>query len=225
MTRTQPNSRLRLATLWVLLVCCQGDSAYASGSLARGPGDRRVEVPLSTAWIPIGERRQLKTLDVGLTDSNGRASQLGDLVDKPVLITFFYTRCENSRKCSAAVGRLAALQRRLAEVGMDRRVRLLAITYEPQFDTSERIGRYATARGLELGEDALTVRLDSVRHQQVVDELQAPVNYNAEWVNTHGVELSLLDAKGRLVRKYTTILWDNDQVTDDLKRILAERQQ
>ncbi|MEA2604898.1 MAG: hypothetical protein QOF89_5890 [Acidobacteriota bacterium] len=190
----------------------------ASGSSPAAPG-----IPLFTPWVPAGQRSRLQNMDVAFKDQDGRAGVLGDLVNKPVVITFFYTRCQNSTKCSLAVSRLGALQRQLAQAGMEDKVRLLAITYEPQFDTPERIHRYATDRGLRLGENALALELDGERHQRLVDELQAPVNYNAGWVNAHGVELSLLDAGGRLVRKYHTLLWDNDQVMKDLKRVLAEK--
>ena len=64
-------------------------------------------------------------------------------------------------------------------------------------------------------------RMDSTFN--FVDEIQAPANYNAGWINTHGVELSLLDRSGRVVRKYHTVLWDNDQVVKDLQQVLAEK--
>ena len=122
-----------------------------------------------------------------------------------------------------AVSQLAALQRQLTQAALDDKVRLVAITYEPQFDTPERMNRYAAARGLQLGEDAVAVQLDSERQQQLVDELLAPVSYNAGWVNSHGLEASLIDAHGRLVRKYTTLLWRNDVAIEDLRRVVAER--
>jgi protein SCO1/2 len=198
-------------------------SALAPGpSGVLGSSPEAAGIPLFTPWVPAGERNRLQNLDIAFKDQDGRSGVLGHLVDKPVLITFFYTRCQNSRKCSMAVSRLGALQRHLAQAGIADKVRLLAITYEPQFDTPDRINRYATDRGLRLGENALALQLDAERHQRLVDELQAPVNYNAGWVNAHGVELSLLDAGGRLVRKYTTVLWDNDQVEKDLKRVMTE---
>jgi cytochrome oxidase Cu insertion factor (SCO1/SenC/PrrC family) len=49
------------------------------------------------------------------------------------------------------------------------------------------------------------------------------VNFSAGWVNTHGVELSLVDAQGRIVRQYETTIWDNDQVVADVQRLMAER--
>jgi protein SCO1 len=203
-----------VAALFTVLVPCLSG---ALGALEE-PG-----IPLWTPWVPTAERSRLQGLDIAFKDQDGRSGTLGNLIDRPVLVTFFYSRCLNSRKCSMAVNRMGALQRRLAEDGMDGKVRLLAITYEPQFDTPERINRYATDRGLRLGENALALQLDTARHQQLVDELQAPVNYNAGWVNAHGVELSLLDAKGRLVRKYHTVLWDNDQVAKDVREVLAGR--
>ena len=108
-----------------------------------------------------------------------------------------------------AVSQLGALQRQLARAGIADQVRLLAISYEPQYDTPERINRYAIDRGFCLGENALALQLDGAHQQQLIDELQAPVSFNAGWVNTHGVGLSLLDAQGRLAAYHTA--WDNDR--------------
>lgn len=210
---------------WALLL------AYLALGASHARGDQPVAeasagvsaAPLYTEWVPAGQRTRLRNLDVAFKDHDGRPGVLGALVDKPVLITFFYTRCQNARKCSMAVSRLGTLQRQLAQAGIGDQVRLLAISYEPQFDTPERINRFATDRGLRLGENALAIQIDGDRLQRLIDELQAPVNYNAGWVNTHGVELSLLDAGGGLVRKYHTLLWDNDQVEKDLRRVLSER--
>jgi len=183
---------------------------------------KALGAPLFTEWIPASRRRRLHNADIALKDQDGRDRTLADLLDQPALITFFYSRCQNAEKCSIAMSQLALLQRQLKQIGIEKRVRLIAITYEPQFDTPERMNRFATDRGLRLGEHALTIQLDGKRHQQFVDEMLAPVNYNSGWVNTHGVELSLVDARGQLVRKYTTLLWRNEQVVKDLKRVMAE---
>ena len=168
-----------------------------------------------------GDRR-LRHLDIAYTDHDGRSGTLDKLFDRPVLVTFFYSRCQNGKKCSLAVSHLGALQRQLAQSGLSDRVRLLAISYEPQFDTPERINRFATDRGLRLGTDALALQLDAARETQLTDDLEAPVNFSAGWVNTHGVELSLVDAGGRIVRQYQTTMWDNDQVVGDVKKLLAQ---
>jgi protein SCO1/2 len=182
-----------------------------------------LTIATASPWLPASKRTRVNNLDVAFRDHDGRAGVLRNVVDRPSVITFFYTRCQNAKKCSMAVNRLGGLQRQLAKAGLDDDVRLLAISYEPQFDTPERIHRFATDRGFRVGDHALALQLDATRHQKLVEELQAPANYNAGWINTHGVELSLLDRHGRVVRKYHTMLWDNAQVIEDLKRLVAER--
>jgi len=207
------STRLVLAALGCLLPGVSSATDTLSSSL---------RVPLYTAWVPAAQRSYLHNLDIAFKDHNGQPGELRDLMNKPTVITFFYTRCQNGRKCSMAVSQLGALQRQLAQAGIADKVRLIAITYEPQFDTPERINRYATDRGFALGENALALQCESSQQQRLIDELEAPVSFNAGWVNTHGVELSLLDAKGRLVRQYHTLIWDNDQVASDLKRVIPE---
>jgi cytochrome oxidase Cu insertion factor (SCO1/SenC/PrrC family) len=212
------------AVLDCLLLSVSGAADLPDPGVRDAATDREsLDPPLYTAWVPFEQRSPLQNLDIRFKDHDGRPGMLRDLTNKPSVITFFYTRCQNGRKCSMAVGRLGALQRQLAQAGIADKVRLIAISYEPQFDTPERINRYATDRGLSLGENALALQLESNQQQQLADELQAPVNFNAGWVNTHGVELSLLDAKGRLVRQYHTLLWDNDQVAEDLRRVMTEK--
>lgn len=203
--------------IFATIGCLLFRALFAADAPPSGP-----DLPLSTAWIAAAQRSQLRNLDIDFKDHNGRSGLLRDLMNKPAVITFFYTRCQNGRKCSMAVSQLGALQRQLAQAGIADKVRLIAITYEPQFDTPERINRYATDRGFALGENALALQCESSQQQRLIAELEAPVSFNAGWVNTHGVGLSVLDAKGRLVRQYHTLIWDNDQVASDLKRVVPE---
>jgi cytochrome oxidase Cu insertion factor (SCO1/SenC/PrrC family) len=177
---------------------------------------------LTTAWVRSEQRRRLRNLDITFIDQDERSGRLADLLDRPALVAFYYTRCENSGKCSAVISRMASLQRDLASLNMVGSVRLLAITYEPGFDTPERMKQYGIQRGLSTDEWTIMIQLDPLRHAELTDELEYPVSYNAGWVNTHGVELNLIDAKARYVRKYHTKVWDNGQVIEDLKRLLNE---
>lgn len=188
---------------------------------AHQPGAGREATPVDGVSEPAGGPAPVARLDIGFTDHSGATGVLADLVDRPVLLAFFYTRCQNSRKCPMTVSRLAGLQRGLEAAGLGDRVRMLAITYEPQFDTPERLARYATNRGLALGPAARALRLDPERQQDLVEELRLEVAYNSGWVSGHGVELSLLDAGGRLVRRYQALSWQNQRVLEDVQRLLA----
>lgn len=179
-----------------------------------------VQVDAATPWLASAERWPLIHLDVPLESHEGRRKSLSELIDRPVLLSFFYSRCQNAGKCSTTVMRLAQLQRALAAQGLTNEVRLLALTLEPNHDTPVRLKRYASDRGLRLGSDAVAGRLEAAGHAVLLRELGTPVSYNGGWVNTHGVESVLLDADGRFVRKYTVL--DRD-IVDDFKALLAEK--
>lgn len=179
-------------------------------------------VPLRTDWIDISDREPLEPLDIHYTNQDRRQGVLRSLTDRPTLITFFYTRCQNDYKCSAALTRFTALQQRLTQLKLNGNVRLLAITYEPAFDDSDRLKRFGGDRGLKFSSHAQALRLDEKRHKEFLRAVKAPVSLSGGAVNSHGVGLHVLDADGCVVRQYHTLLWNNAQVIEDVKRLLAE---
>ena len=186
-------------------------------SAGQGALQERVDAP----WIEASHRRSLAIEDIRYVNQDGAHGVLGGLVNKPLVLAFFYTRCQNAAKCSMTVSRLASLQQILRSQHLDGKVRILAITYEPQFDTPDKVHRFGADRGLEFGPNAQALQIDTADLTRLVDAIEAPVNYNAGWVNTHGVELNLLDSGGRLVRRYPSIAWDNNAVAVDVRRLLS----
>lgn len=192
-----------------------------TSELAHQNPSRRAASPVSMAtpwWSPTA-RPSVDMLDTRITDHDGRHRVLRELIDRPVILVFFYTRCHNAGKCSTSVSRLAYIQRELQRAGLDRSVRLLAITFEPAYDTTERLKPFVQDRGLTLTEHALTIRIHEGDHQAFMRALDIPVSYNAGWVTTHGVEAVLLDAEGRLARKYAADGWTYERIAQDLERL------
>ncbi len=195
----------------------------ARRGIADTESTRTSAVPLVTPWIEPSRREELRNLDIAMTDHDGRDRVLRDLIGRPMLLTFFYSRCQNAGKCSTTVSALARLQRDLVQRRIDSDIQLLAITFEPQFDTPARLKRYATDRGLELGARVFAVRLDPGQQNLLIQELNTPVGYSSGCVNSHGLQAVLLDGRGRLVRTYVNLGWDNAVVVNDFQRTLAER--
>jgi protein SCO1/2 len=179
-------------------------------------------VPLSTDWLEIKARPQIDLKHIDFTDQNGAKGQLDQLIDRPTLITFFYTRCQNSSKCTAVISHLASLTKLLEAHDLQDSCRIVGITYEPQHDEPQRLKRYGVDRGIEFNDAVRFLQLSSSDQSNVLERLQSPVNYNSGWVTSHGVELVFLDSKSRLVRKYHTLIWSNERIVDDLNKVLAE---
>jgi cytochrome oxidase Cu insertion factor (SCO1/SenC/PrrC family) len=180
-------------------------------------------VPSSTVtdWLDTAKREKID-LDFALTTQASKKSHLKDLVDKPTAITFFYTRCENPRKCPLAVATMASLAEKLKTAGLLDKVRLLVFTYDPTFDTPEVVQAYAKQKGLTFSENVLMLCPEAKDKEKLFDSLKASVNYNAKGVNIHSLQLHLLDSKGQLARTYHSVIWDNEKVKDDLIRLIEE---
>jgi cytochrome oxidase Cu insertion factor (SCO1/SenC/PrrC family) len=66
------------------------------------------------------------------------------------------------------------------------------------------------------------LRPDPAHKQALFDRMEVAVNYDAQGVNVHGIQLLLLDRHGRYVRSYHSVIWENAKVLRDLKQLLTE---
>jgi hypothetical protein len=131
------------------------------------------------------DRERLRS--IGVEDQSGASSTLGELLaDRKTILAFFYTRCMNPARCSLTITRLAALARSREN---DRAV--LAITYDPDFDSPERMRRYGADRGFPFGERARLIRTaDAWPEVRAMFGLR--VGYGPVTVNEHARELFLI---------------------------------
>ena len=198
--------------------------AIPPGELLRAEVAEDEALATATPWLEPARRPSLATLDVPMTDQDGRVVPLSDLVDRPTVVSFFYTRCDNPYKCTRTVTDMARLQHALEEAGLDDGVRLLLITYEPEFDSPGRLKQYGIDRDLRFGPNALALRPDPSRKADLFAALGVAVNFQAGWVNLHGVQLMLIDRRARLARTYHTLAWDDAEVLKDLRTLVRETQ-
>jgi protein SCO1/2 len=171
-----------------------------------------------TRSISDDVRHSANTVDsMSFEDHDGRHATFGGLFHgRPTFVVFFYTRCNNPRKCSLSIAKLARVQERIAMRGAAGAVRTAAITYDPCWDSPQRLRAYARSRGVQLDDDNRMLRCD----QDALGTLRAHfglgVNYIESLVNRHRVEAFVLDASGRVAVAFERLQWDERQVTDTL---------
>lgn len=115
----------------------------------------------------------------------------------PSIVVFFYTRCDNPRKCSLTVTKLARLQQLLESRGLADQIHTAAIIYDPAYDFPERIRGYGQHRGVRMNARHRMLRttdgMDPLRRH-----FKLGVNFIESLVNWHRVEAYILDAQGRI---------------------------
>lgn len=89
-------------------------------------------------------RRQPVVPDVRLIDQSGHAHRFGEWVqeqNKFVIVDFIYTNCQ--LLCRALGSEFQQLQRNIIERGLQSRVHLLSISFDPEHDSYAVLGKYA----------------------------------------------------------------------------------
>jgi protein SCO1/2 len=152
--------------------------------------------------------------DVALQDQHGRYETFeGFFSGTASLVAFFYTRCNSPYKCSLTVTKLGRLQALLEQRGLVGRLRLAAITYDPDFDTPKRLERYGCDRSVRFGEDVRFFRTTSGSGlDRLARYFRLGVGYGPSTVNRHRIEAHLLDARGEIAESFTRLQWTPEAV-------------
>ena len=137
-------------------------------------------------------------------------------------ISFIYTRCTNPNKCARVSHTMAGLRAEAEKAGLAGKVRLLLVSYDPEFDTPAILKDYGAKHGVRCDDSLMLLRPDPTQKMKLFDHLDVAVNFNSSGVNIHGIQLYLFDKQGRLARTYRTLIWNNAEALADLQKLVAE---
>ncbi|MFO0757686.1 MAG: SCO family protein [Byssovorax sp.] len=138
---------------------------------------------------------------------------------RPSIVTFFFTRCDNPRKCSLTITKLARVQAALAAEGLLDRIGTAAITYDPGHDSPGRLLQYGKARRWVAHGQHRLLR-STVGNDALIEHFQLGVGFIASLVNRHRLECFVLDAEGRTRRAFTRVQWDEHEVIEAARALL-----
>lgn len=196
---------------------------FPAGDLTNSSVNKKwsAEELLATRWRDVSERTPLN-LSYTLTRHDGETVRLDEFKGAPFILSFAYTRCLNSNKCQAVTARMGELQRRLSDAGLLTATKLVLVTYDPQYDSEQTLVTYARENNLVLGKEAFFLRPEMSSARQLFADLGVTISFYTSQVNMHEIRLLLIDREGRLARTYKTVIWNNSDVVNDLKRLVEE---
>jgi len=185
-----------------------------------GAGDACCLLPLR--WTPAQRRGSTAVDAIVFEDQAGDTIQFREFFrGRPSVVVFFYTRCDNPLKCSLSVTRLARVQQILEARDLGGTIRTAAITYDPGFDSPERLRCYGEGRGIRFGPDNRMLRTTD-GFSALRSHFGLGVNFVESLVNRHRIELFILDPDGRIAARFERIRWDEEQVADAAAGLLKE---
>ena len=174
------------------------------------------------SWAAGGRRSGKEIGQTSFEDHTGARITFQEFFsNRPTIVAFFYTRCDNPLKCSLTITKLARIQKELESRGLADRIQTAAITYDPGFDLPERLRGYGQSRGLRM--DACHRML---RPLEGIGPLRAHfklgVSFIESLVSRHRVEVYILDRSGRTAVQFQRTHWDEQEVLAEACRVLNE---
>lgn len=143
----------------------------------------------------------LYQLEARLTDQAGRAQGLDLYRGSPVLVTMFYGSCQAT--CPLIIDTLRSTERGLPEE-QRAKLRVLVISFDPERDTPQALGRIAATRRIDTTRWTLaTADTDTVRDIAALLDLQYRKLPGGEF--NHSTVIALLSPRGEIEARSTQL--------------------
>lgn len=154
--------------------------------------------------------------DFALVDQAGQPVRSQDLRGGPVLLDFIFTRCPGP--CPVLTGRHADVHAGLYQSERER-VRFVSVTLDPEHDTPEVLAEYARERRLDTRRwSFLTGSAEEVA--AVVRAYGVGAIRQPDGTIDHTVATFLIDAKGRIARRYLGVEHEAEEIRRDIRALL-----
>ncbi len=157
--------------------------------------------------------------DFVVTTQDGKPLNLAELRGKVVVLSFIYTRCPSPEFCPAMDLKFAALARQIGLVA-DRadQVRLLSVSFDPEYDTPEILRAHAGRRGARPPLWTFAV----ASHEQL-SKIAGPLGLTYAPGTTeinHNLRAAVIGPDGRLAAVYVGDRWTPAEVMTKVNGLL-----
>ncbi len=196
--------------------------------LAPGYGPLAFTAPRpGTYQLPIlGEAADGKVLDI-----HGDEISLSQLMkDKVVVLSFIYSSCNDVNGCPLATSVLHRVKSRMdKEEAITKKVRLLTLSFNPEYDTPEVMNQYAKSfqEGnldwlfLTTKSEAALEPILKKYHQTITKIYDEKDNFTGTF--SHILRVFLIDPQGNIRNIYSVSFLHADTLINDIKTLLIEQ--
>ena len=158
--------------------------------------------------------------DVELVNQDGTPIRLGDYRGKVLLVTFIYTRCPLADFCPRMTRHFGVLEDMLrSEPDLYQKTHLLTISFDPDYDTPEKLKEYAVHQPGTTEETLEHWEFATGSHENIV-ELASFLQFEyagADDQITHNLRTAIVAPDGTLFKVYTGNQWKPEELLEALQ--------
>ena len=163
--------------------------------------------------------KEINLSEITLQDQNGIETSWDNFFKgKYTVLSFFYTRCHNPRKCIQTIYNLVDIQESIKGIPALSDIQTAAITYDPEYDKSEILKSYGNNRRFNFDENNKMFRISNGM-EQFIEQLNIGVNYKGESVNVHRIEVYIINPEGKIEKSFLRFQAKENLIIDELKKI------
>jgi protein SCO1/2 len=140
---------------------------------------------------------------------------------KPSIVAFFYTRCDNPLKCTLTIAKLSRVQKLLETRGLSDEIRTIGITYDPAYDTPERLLRYGRNRGFLVDSDHHLLLRATGGLEVLRSHFELGVSFFESIVSRHRIEVFILNREGQVAFTFQRLNWSEEQAVNEAAALLS----
>jgi protein SCO1/2 len=194
--------------------------AYLSAITKTGsaPLEAPATVPEVTAFDMVKPGEPVP--DVLLVDQDGAPRQLSSYKGQRVVLTFIYTRCPDAEFCPLLNQQFAALQKIVKSTPALADVRLISISFDPEFDTPQVLKAHAAAQSADPAVWSFATG-DTQAITEFAAKFGVTVTSNGSPVLIHNLGTAVVDSQGRLTALYSNNQWSPTDIVADLDTAAA----
>lgn len=157
--------------------------------------------------------------DCGLTNQLGQTIRLSHFKGRALAFTFIFTRCPLPTFCPRMNNNLAAVQTTLLAAQPGTNWHLLSISFDPEFDTPERLASYAKSYGQD-------PRHWSFATGATADIRQLGNHFSLMFtpegaVFNHNVRTVVVDPAGRIQKVFAGNEWQPAELVEAMKKAMT----
>lgn len=164
-------------------------------------------------------QKEINLSDIILEDQDGSTTTWDEFFKgKYTVLSFFYTRCHNPRKCIQTIYNLVDIQGSLKQHSNLNNVQTAAITYDPDWDKPAVLKAYGNNRRYEFGTLHKMFRVVTGM-DQLIEQLNIGVNYKGNNVNVHRIEVYIINPEGKIERSFLRFQAKSDVIIKELEQL------
>lgn len=156
--------------------------------------------------------------DNNLIDQDGEPVSIDKLPNKPLLISFIYTRCPMKSMCPRVTDQIATIQDRVNQNGQ-KPVEFVLVTFDPEYDRPDVLKQYANRYQVDYDNLSLWTG-ERKTIDKFVESFKIMVIRDGDQVRTHNMRTYLIDRERVIRNQFRGSDWTVDDVMQPLWKMI-----